>query len=127
MNTIGFKIKKLREDKKLSQENLAFSLDISQSSLSRIENGTIGKVDYIFIQKICEYFQVDPSYFLTDPIVQNNHDNKSCSISIFGNSELNNPNSSEILNDLRLQTKILVGLLETQNLLLKTLMNDNSR
>jgi len=40
-NGIGIKIKKLREQKEISQEDLAFHLDVSQSYLSKIENGTI--------------------------------------------------------------------------------------
>ena len=38
---IGFKIKKLREEKNLSQEQLANLLDISQSKISKIENKTL--------------------------------------------------------------------------------------
>jgi len=36
---IGFRIKKLREERDLSQEELAVRLSISQSKLSKIENG----------------------------------------------------------------------------------------
>ncbi|WP_449401347.1 helix-turn-helix domain-containing protein [Chryseobacterium wanjuense] len=42
-NSIGFKIKKLREQKDMSQEDLAFQLDISQSYLSKLENGSVEK------------------------------------------------------------------------------------
>jgi len=34
---IGLKVKNLREQQKISQENLAFNLEISQSYLSKIE------------------------------------------------------------------------------------------
>lgn len=63
MNNIGFKIKKLREQKYVSQENLALDLDISQSSLSRIENGNIEKIDFLFMQKTADYFNVKPDFF----------------------------------------------------------------
>ncbi len=36
---IGFRIKKLREERNISQEELAVQLSISQSKLSKIENG----------------------------------------------------------------------------------------
>ena len=37
MNPIGNKIRLLREEKGLSQENLAFALDITQSNYARLE------------------------------------------------------------------------------------------
>lgn len=40
---IGFRIKQLREQKNLSQEQLANLLEISQSKLSKIENGRLKK------------------------------------------------------------------------------------
>ena len=42
---IGFKIKKLREEKNLSKEQLANLLEISQSKLSKIENGRLKKIE----------------------------------------------------------------------------------
>lgn len=71
MNSIGFKIKRLREKKDISQESLAYDLDISQSSLSRIENGNIEKIDFIFMQKVSDYFDVTPDYFLDGETVIN--------------------------------------------------------
>ncbi|WP_294199514.1 helix-turn-helix domain-containing protein, partial [uncultured Chryseobacterium sp.] len=72
-NSIGFKIKKLREQKEISQEDLAFQLDVSQSYLSKIENGAIEKLDFIFMQKIADFFKVEPQYFLEgDTIINNN-------------------------------------------------------
>jgi transcriptional regulator with XRE-family HTH domain len=62
-NSVGFKIKKLREQKEMSQEDLAFQLEVSQSYLSKIENGSIEKLDFIFMQKVAEFFKVEPQYF----------------------------------------------------------------
>ncbi|QQQ29785.1 helix-turn-helix domain-containing protein [Chryseobacterium indoltheticum] len=53
---IGLKVKNLREQQKISQEDLAFNLEISQSYLSKIENGFIEKIDFILIQKIILFF-----------------------------------------------------------------------
>ena len=74
-NTIGFKIKRLREQKNLSQEDMAHQLDISQSYLSKIENGAIEKIDFLFMQKVSDFFKVEPQYFLDDQVVQNITDN----------------------------------------------------
>lgn len=61
--SIGFKIKRLREEKNLSQPELAMLLEISQSELSKIENGQIKKIDFLFVDKVCNYFEKDFSYF----------------------------------------------------------------
>ena len=54
--SVGFKIKKLREEKKLSQPELANILDISQSDLSKIENGRTKKIDFQLMDKVCKEF-----------------------------------------------------------------------
>ncbi len=60
---IGLKIKKLRENLKLSQEELAHQLEISQTKLSNIENGTTKKVGVKLLNKACDFFKVDFDYF----------------------------------------------------------------
>ena len=76
--TIGFKIKKLREKHDFSQQDLAHQLDISQTKLSNIENDSTEKVDFVLMDKICQIFSVDFSYFLEpekqiNTIKDNNH------------------------------------------------------
>ncbi|MBU4539425.1 MAG: helix-turn-helix domain-containing protein [Bacteroidetes bacterium] len=61
---LGFKIKKLRESKMISQEQLTETLHISQSKLSKIENGRIKKIDFVLMQKICTQFNITTSDFL---------------------------------------------------------------
>lgn len=61
---IGTKIGVLRKEHKLSQPELAFKLDISQTSLSEIESGKTKKIDFLLMNKICEIFDVDFEYFL---------------------------------------------------------------
>ncbi len=53
----------------MSQQLLANELEISQSSLSSIENGETDKIDFIMIDKICKIFEVTHDYF------SNNHQN----------------------------------------------------
>lgn len=55
---IGFKIKKLREEKNLSQEQLANLLEISQSKLSKIENGRLKKIEMKLVLKFCKSIDV---------------------------------------------------------------------
>ena len=61
--TVGFKIKKLREDKKLSQPELANLLHISQAKLSNIENGKTETIDFILMDHVCKVFDKDFEFF----------------------------------------------------------------
>lgn len=69
--SIGFKIKKLREDKNMSQPNLAQILGVSQGDLSKIENDQIKKIDFLFMDKVCKEFDVDFSYFTQSQQINN--------------------------------------------------------
>lgn len=60
---VGFKIKKLREENNLSQSKLADLLGISQSELSKIENGKAKKIDIYFMFEICNYFNKSLDFF----------------------------------------------------------------
>ena len=64
MDDLGFKIKKLREQKNVSQEQLATELDISQSKLSKIENGRTTKIDFALMTKLAELFKISLENFL---------------------------------------------------------------
>ena len=56
---IGFKIKKLREEKNLSKEQLANLLEISQSKLSKIENGRLKKIEMKLVLKFCKSIDIN--------------------------------------------------------------------
>lgn len=61
--SVGFKIKKLREESNLSQSKLADLLGVSQSELSKIENGKSKKIDIYFMFEICNYFNKSLDFF----------------------------------------------------------------
>ena len=61
---IGFKIKKLREEKNLSQEQLVNLLEISQSKLSKIENGRLKKIEMKLVLKFCKNIDINLDDFL---------------------------------------------------------------
>ena len=56
---IGFKIKKLREEKNVSQEQLVNLLKISQSKLSKIENGRLKKIEIKLVLKFCKNIDIN--------------------------------------------------------------------
>lgn len=61
-DTIGYRIRKLRESKDYSQQNMAMDLGITAGAYSKIETGktdpSIGR-----IKQIAEILEVDISYF----------------------------------------------------------------
>jgi len=78
---IGSKIRKLREANNMSQEQLAMQLEVSQTKLHNLETGNLQKVDFLLMDKICEVFKKDFSYFLEHGVVNNveeNHGQISC-------------------------------------------------
>jgi len=64
---LGLRIKLLREVRDVTQEELAFKLNISQSKLSKIENGSIQTISFSLIEKLCSLFNVNFDYF-TKPV-----------------------------------------------------------
>ena len=55
----GFRIKQLREEKNVSQEQLVNILEISQSKLSKIENGRLKKIEMKLVLKFCKNIDIN--------------------------------------------------------------------
>lgn len=63
MESIGKKIEKLRKSAGITQEELAFELDVSRQAVYQWESNTsIPKADKLKL--LCKYFNVKPDYFL---------------------------------------------------------------
>lgn len=125
-NSIGFKIKKLREQKEISQEDLAFQLEVSQSYLSKIENGAIEKLDFIFMQKISDFFKVEPQYFLDgDTFINDVENNNGMLVNNFNNANgvVNNVSEDLLKNVINNQQQIS-QLMEMQNKLIEKLLQN---
>lgn len=65
--SIGYKIQKLRLKNKLSQEDLAYQIGVSQSTIHEIECGKTKKIDFNLISKLCDFFNIDINYFIEKP------------------------------------------------------------
>lgn len=63
MKKIGDRIAQLRENRKLTQEELAKSLGISRASLSHYEKNR-REPDFTVLEKIADYFQVSVDYLI---------------------------------------------------------------
>lgn len=64
-STIGSKLKQLRKQKGLSQEQVSDYLNVSQSAYARIENGESHSWS-THIDKICEVFEIKPEELFKD-------------------------------------------------------------
>lgn len=60
---LGEKVKLLRKRKCLNQDDLAEVLKLSRSQISNLERGR-RNLSLRQLEKLCEYFKVDMSYFL---------------------------------------------------------------
>ncbi len=75
---IGTKIRQLRENKNLSQAELALRLGIEQSSLSKIESNKTEKLDFLFMEKVCKeinkilviFYPIKPLTIILKPIMR---------------------------------------------------------
>ncbi len=75
MDKIGNKIKEIRKTRGLSQEEVAKSLNISQSAYARIETGESNSWAY-HIQDICDLFEIKPEELFKSDKMVINKDNK---------------------------------------------------
>ncbi|REC52576.1 MULTISPECIES: helix-turn-helix domain-containing protein [Chryseobacterium] len=125
-NSVGFKIKKLREQKEMSQEDLAFQLEVSQSYLSKIENGSIEKLDFIFMQKVAEFFKVEPQYFLEgDTFINDIENNNGMLVNNFNNSNgIVNNVSEDLLKNVIDNQQQISQLMEMQNKLIEKMLKE---
>lgn len=64
MTTVGERIRRLRTEKNLTQEDLGKILGVTKSAVQKYENGTIVNFKSDVIQKMSEYFGVAPAYFI---------------------------------------------------------------
>ena len=62
---IGIRLKKLREDSKYTQEQIANYLGINQGQLSKIENGT-RNLNLNLLDKICSLYNCSHEYILLE-------------------------------------------------------------
>lgn len=60
---LGEKVKLIRKRRKLKQDDLAEFLNLSRSQISNLESGR-RNLSLKQLEKLCDYFQVDMSYFL---------------------------------------------------------------
>ncbi|QDR82593.1 transcriptional regulator, y4mF family [Sporomusa termitida] len=63
-NAIGQRIKKIRKQKRLTQEKVAESLEVSTVYISQVENGKT-KLSLEMLVRLASLLDTEPGYFLT--------------------------------------------------------------
>lgn len=61
--TMNFRLKQLRKERKISQLQLAFDLNMNQNTISRYEN-LERQADYDTLIRFADYFEVSVDYLL---------------------------------------------------------------
>lgn len=64
---VGIKIRRLREERKMSQDELADLLGIAQTTISNIESNKTTP-DFLLMDKVCRIFDKDFDYFLEEKV-----------------------------------------------------------
>lgn len=108
MKTIGEKIKTLRIQKKMTQQELADKIGVSYTTVSLYESDT-RKPSFKAINKIADVFNVTPAYFFDDE----------------QKSEEEKIEDERIKLAARNMKSLSDGDLESINALIKSLMNKN--
>lgn len=64
--TVGEKIKKLRLERGLTQEELGDILGVKKAAVQKYESGQVQNLKQSTIKKLCEVFNKYPDYFIFD-------------------------------------------------------------
>lgn len=109
--SVGIKIKSLREKKRLSQEELAQLIGVSQTTVGKWEQGKSIKHEHI--KKISEVLDIPVDYLLEEKKVQivYNQENKENSINGF-EIIIKSPNTA--FEELNKKLDLLISILKTQ-------------
>ena len=74
---LGDRIKKLRKERGLTQQELGSMLGVQKSAIAKYENGRVSNLKKDTISKLAEIFQVSPNYLLcidepASPLISHN-------------------------------------------------------
>ena len=96
---LGEKIKRLRKRKNLNQDDLALVLNLSRGQISNLERGR-RNLSLKQLEKLCEYFKVDISYFFMAETTDSCFDLIEKSKILFESKELTNIQKEELFTSI---------------------------
>ncbi|REC72900.1 XRE family transcriptional regulator [Chryseobacterium elymi] len=122
--SIGAKVKRFRETRGLSQDELALRLDVAQSTISSIESDK-NIPNSLLLNKIARELEVDINELLNEGIQVNISNNKFSDLSSAGTINQYNPvfnmQSPEIAESILKNQEQLTKLIESQTKLIENL------
>lgn len=62
--SVGLTIKKLRQEKGLTQEELGALLGVKKAAVQKYESGQVQNLKHSTIKRLCEIFEKNPSVFI---------------------------------------------------------------
>lgn len=84
METMGERIKRLRQTKGITQEELAQIIGLQRGAIAKYEIGLVENMKQTTIKKMADYFNVNPSYLMCLEDNANKDENKITSIPVLG-------------------------------------------
>lgn len=93
------KVKLLRNRRRLKQDNLGKVLKLSRSQISNLESGR-RNLSLKQLEKLCEYFQVDMSYFLMSETTDSCLDLLEKAKLLFKSKELTNTQKDDLFTSI---------------------------
>lgn len=96
---LGEKIRLLRKRRMLNQDNLAEVLKLSRGQISNLESGR-RNLSLKQLEKLCEYFKVDMSYFLMTETTDSCLDLIEKAKLLFDSKELTNAQKEELFTSI---------------------------
>ena len=123
--SIGNKVRKYRESKGWSQEDLAFRLDVTQGTISNIESDK-SIPNSILLNNIAKTLEVDLNELLNDSVQVNISNNQFSDMSSAGTVNQYNPvfnmHAPEFLDSIVKNQENISKLIEAQSKLLSELL-----
>jgi len=118
--SLGTKVRQFREAKRLSQDDLALRLDVTQSTISNIESDK-SVPNSLLLKKIADELEVDVNNLYDDRITNISNIEKNDGVVNTGSGKVN-MQSPELVESILKNQEQMARLMESQNKLIEALL-----
>lgn len=120
--SLGTKVRQYREAKRLSQDDLALRLDVTQSTISNIESDK-SIPNSLLLKKIADELEVDVNNLYDDKITNVSNIEKNDGVVNTGSGTIN-MQSPEIMEVILKNQEQITKLIDSQNKLIEKLLKE---